>query len=158
MANRVIVGMELIVTTFGMMIIGSVLTGKSWITMADIKKVINGLKHCTAFNGFHQCQPKVRDDCPYEDEADCKLTLMENVLALLKEWETKQGEFFANWISVNDRLPDKKGDYLIYNTDGIVWPYYYDPSVNEWFNSLGYITDCVTHWMPLPEPPRERIE
>jgi len=154
MANRVIVGMELIVTTFGMMIIGSVLTGKSWITMADIKKVINGLKHCTAFNGFHQCQPKVRDDCPYEDEADCKLTLMENVLALLKEWETKQGEFFANkWISVKDRLPEKSGDYIAYTKDGIVWPYFFCGDI--WEDALGFSTETVTHWMPLPEPPRE---
>jgi hypothetical protein len=73
----------------------------------------------------------------------------------LKKQETRQGEFFAsNWISVKDRLPDKKGDYLIFNTDGIVWPYWYEP-VNQWFDSLGFRTGSVTHWMPLPEPPRE---
>ena len=58
---------------------------------------------------------------------------------------------FDGWISVKDRLPDKKGDYLIYNTDGIVWPYWYDG--DGWYDTLGYLTQRVTHWMPLPEPP-----
>ncbi|MBQ9325160.1 MAG: hypothetical protein IJ246_05260 [Clostridia bacterium] len=53
--------------------------------MADPKKVIRGLECCTAFNGFHQCQPKAGNDCPYEDEDDCELTLMEDALQLLKE-------------------------------------------------------------------------
>lgn len=59
------------------------------------------------------------------------------------------------WISVKDMLPKKKGDYLIYNTDGTVWPYWYDADDNSWYDSCGYKTDIVTHWMPLPEPPKE---
>ena len=57
------------------------------------------------------------------------------------------------WISVKDRLPEKNGDYLIYNTDGIVWPYWYDKEYKEWYDSSGYLTESVTHWMPMPEPP-----
>lgn len=55
--------------------------------MADREKVIKGLTHCTAWSGLHECQPKVGDDCPYEDEADCQLSLMRDALALLKEYE-----------------------------------------------------------------------
>lgn len=81
----------------------------------------------------------------------------------------------GEWIPVTERLPDKDGDYLVFKrfsrhawsdvvsfakdgrkvsecTFGKKWPnvwYYYD---SEW----GYIrTDSVTHWMPLPEPPKE---
>lgn len=56
--------------------------------MHDKDKVIKGLTHCTAWNGLHECQPKVGDDCPYEDEADCKLSIMYDALAVLKEQES----------------------------------------------------------------------
>lgn len=68
--------------------------------MADREKVINGLTHCTAWSGLHECQPKVGDDCPYEDEADCQLSLMRNALVLLKEQEPVEPRYedcFANW-------------------------------------------------------------
>ena len=57
--------------------------------MTDIEKTIKGLTHCIAWNGLHECQPKVGDDCPYEDEADCKLSLMRDVLTLLKKQQPK---------------------------------------------------------------------
>lgn len=64
------------------------------------------------------------------------------------------GEFFANkWISVKDRLPEKSGDYIAYTKDGIVWPYFFCGDI--WEDALGFSTETVTHWMPLPEPPRE---
>lgn len=56
--------------------------------MPDRKKVIKGLEHCTAWAGLHECQPKFGPDCPYEDDADCKLALMRDALAALKEQET----------------------------------------------------------------------
>ena len=55
--------------------------------MPDMEKVIKGLTHCTAWNGLHECQPKVGDDCPYVDESDCKLSIMYDALAALKEQE-----------------------------------------------------------------------
>lgn len=70
------------------------------------------------------------------------------------EW-IKHAPTIGGWISVKDSLPENKGDYLIYNTDGTVWPYWYDPFTSQWFDSLGYRTESVTHWMPLPEPPKE---
>ena len=55
--------------------------------MTDREKVVRGLEHCTAWAGLHECQPKFGPDCPYEDDADCKLALMRDALALLKEKE-----------------------------------------------------------------------
>ena len=57
--------------------------------MVDREKVIKGLMHCTAWSGLHECQPKVGDDCPYEDDADCQLSLMRDALVLLKEQEAR---------------------------------------------------------------------
>ena len=84
------------------------------------------------------------------------------------------GVTVQEWISVEDRLPEKDGAYLTvincfgyhsiikvryfakdgeavdeYNLAGekYVW-YFYD-------SEYGYVsTDSVTHWMPLPEPPK----
>ena len=81
----------------------------------------------------------------------------------------------SDWISVEERLPDKDGQYLSFREDGQYrWIDLisfskdarkvdkYDFS-REWENvwykydsEYGHITlDCVTHWMPLPQPPKE---
>lgn len=61
------------------------------------------------------------------------------------------------WISVKDRMPeDDATDYLVYgrNGYGIVVAIYYGDG--EWLtDDLTNITRFVTHWMPLPEPPKE---
>jgi hypothetical protein len=74
------------------------------------------------------------------------------------------------WISVSERLPEERGHYLavvkrtapdmlggnetrikIMRWMGEDWRYaHYIP---EWINKV--ITDTVTHWMPLPQPPKE---
>ena len=79
------------------------------------------------------------------------------------------------WIKCSERLPDKEGLYLIYNS------FWYDkrPDVAYFSHNLEevnkqnfcgenrpgfYHIDCeyfkiegfgVTHWMPFPEPPEE---
>ena len=64
------------------------------------------------------------------------------------------------WVSVEDRLPERnldnalilisfKGKYLYYVA------YFED---GKWYVPNMYGRDClkdVTHWMPLPEPPKE---
>ena len=97
------------------------------------------------------------------------LAFLSAAISALREQEERR------WIPVTERMPDKDGDYLVFKRftrnawsdvvsfakDGRkviecdfgekwqnVW-YYYD---SEW----GYIrTDAVTHWMPLPQPPKE---
>ena len=65
------------------------------------------------------------------------------------------------WISIEDKLPEKNNEVLI--TDGYsVWGgFSREYSQNEegwcWFDNSeeGYFnTDEITHWMPLPEPPK----
>ena len=71
----------------------------------------------------------------------------------------------SNWISVKDRLPDEDGEYLIsmyhrfmiggiYNkyTGRFVAKYYAE--YKEW-RIMNDVCTSVTHWMPLPEPPKE---
>ena len=53
------------------------------------------------------------------------------------------------WIDVEDKLPDKDDNYLVYQRQGNIYiAYCYNGSFS--FNRGPY---TVTHWMPLPEPP-----
>ena len=60
--------------------------------MPDLEKVIEGLRHCTSWAGLHECQPKFGPDCPYDDEADCKLALMRDALAMLNTRKVGEAE------------------------------------------------------------------
>lgn len=61
----------------------------------------------------------------------------------------------SEWISVTERLPKSCGSYLVrYKQDHknlkeiqIIW------FVKE-KNEFEFFHDLVTHWMPLPQPPK----
>ena len=58
-----------------------------------------------------------------------------------------------DWISVKDRLPEEKQRVIVRcskvgTTVGwILW--------GKWMTDLGRGCSDVTHWMPLPKPPKE---
>lgn len=82
-----------------------------------------------------------------------------------------------NWISVKDRLPAKSGSYLACRKFGnthFVWIYdfamnlsdiddnFEDENHGGWWEcdsceGVQYFDEVkgITHWMPLPEPPKE---
>ncbi len=55
------------------------------------------------------------------------------------------------WISVDDRLPEKEGQYLVYTgLCGIKVCIFRTSIITD---RLSFEYNC-THWMPLPEPPK----
>ncbi len=61
-----------------------------------------------------------------------------------------------SWISVKERLPEQRDDYLVCTEDAEVYVCEYIPSVKQWWNGQELICDGrITHWMPLPSPPGE---
>lgn len=85
----------------------------------------------------------------------------------------------SNWINVNDRLPDKEGEYLCYISwnDGSGFiklcrfaknlysvDHYDFRGVHRsgWYgydSEYGYFEQHnVTHWQPLPNPPESEVQ
>lgn len=61
------------------------------------------------------------------------------------------------WVSVKDRLPQAKETVLAYEAafDSMSMAYRL-PNTEEWIDTGDYYAlDAVTHWMPLPKPPKE---
>lgn len=77
-----------------------------------------------------------------------------------KEYAVSFDSFLAGyqatqqWISVEDRLPDKSPMVLAMCTDGYELAYY-GMYGGGWTNTLGTEHLNVTHWQPLPAPPKE---
>ena len=73
----------------------------------------------------------------------------------------------GGWISVKDGLPDEKqseithdfGYVLCATTFGDVRAYKFGTPIGwkepHFWNGCGNMDEYVTHWMPLPEPPKE---
>lgn len=63
------------------------------------------------------------------------------------------------WISVNDKLPSNSDEVLVYdveNDEVIIGVYLYSKPTFPVFGIFGrgQVFD-ITHWMPLPSPPKE---
>ena len=58
-----------------------------------------------------------------------------------------------NWISVEDRLPDVDREVLI-NSHGFCYVTYHCGEYWE-TEDLECSEDSITHWQPLPEPPKQ---
>lgn len=86
-----------------------------------------------------------------------------------KEWEAERSEIIRQrqWISVEERLPEKRKMIIGREKSGRVIQMYYGPA--EWTDTLDfhavpfgthpsghYPAVDVTHWMPLPEPPPQQ--
>ena len=81
--------------------------------------------------------------------------VIELLVGALKDALDKQ----PKWVNVDERLPEKSGYYL-YLGDGPnrglqngVGVSYYQHKAKIWKKAYN---PCVTKWMPLPEPPKEK--
>ena len=75
------------------------------------------------------------------------------------EWLTDyllaNGVTVQQWIPVTERFPDKPGDYLVLSKNrnySVRTFLIYDEVRKEFIHIENGI---ITHWMPLPEPPKE---
>ena len=116
-------------------------------TPDEIKKE---LERCTSYMCGFPCE-----GCSYgidaeKVESDCVDALLKDALAYIKQLEAVQ----PKWISVNDMLPEKDGKYIVCTAKGSV----YCTRFKAYGKSGSFQTDInthITHWMPLPEPPKD---
>ena len=127
-------------------------------TPDEIKK---GLEAC----GSDECHGQ-HTDCPYEGDLFCfihvcgdarvYIHLLENHIGELTEKVAQLEAEQPKWISVEERLPENDDNYLVFTSDrnaAEIATYYGD---GEWLtHDFTNLTPLVTHWMPIPQMPKE---
>ena len=83
-----------------------------------------------------------------------------NGAELIPLFRVEQGveHYLPEWISVKDRLPNKEQDVLAFSVLGNETRITLAGYCNDgtWFDGIfNCYINTVTHWMPLPEPPKE---
>ena len=113
-------------------------------------------------NGLKICRGKCagnRPYCPYDKYGNgCKDTLNRDALAYIHLLENHIGELTERvaqprWISVEERLPEENGKYIVCTAKGSVYCTKFSIDVCGIFHTDMYTH--ISHWMPLPEPPKE---
>ena len=70
-----------------------------------------------------------------------------------------------DWIKIEDQLPEDGSRVITYfEHTGVEISMYKNLKGTEdemfghnlFYNKSGWLTDDVTHWMPLPEPPKQK--
>ena len=104
-------------------------------------------------------------DCPYEGE--CHLPFgsdpESDALAYIQQLEDHIRDLtkmIPKWISVKERLPDLFEVVLIIDDRKVVFPAHLAEKggLKGFYSVDGYFYTYITHWMPLPKPPKEAIE
>lgn len=117
--------------------------------------------HCDAHisNGEYQVEgsvllksaaQKIERLCEDVSERNEKIgKLKKNNRKLRKELAERKAA--PEWISVEERMPEKMGELcLVYRKSG-------DINLSVYFNHYWNYGD-VTHWMPIPEPPKPKVK
>jgi len=75
-------------------------------------------------------------------------------------YDAGRDENMPRWISVTERLPEHLTSVIVHRKDGgiFIWEYFDTSPTDEcWIDDSMNVYSFydVTHWMPLPEPPKE---
>lgn len=97
--------------------------------------------------GLECCKDTRCEGCPYFDIHHCAAENGLDALALIRQLEAQ----VPRWIPVEERLPKKWMQVLAYTSDGYRETMVYD---GHWWWQRDVVVN-VTHWMPLPEMPKE---
>lgn len=101
--------------------------------------------------GLGCCLEDFCKNCPYERILNCTESVKEDALALIQQLEAQ----VPKWISVNEQAePGEDGEYVCCG--------YWFGSGRKQVETAVYSGEwdivnnfVLTHWMPLPEPPKE---
>lgn len=108
------------------------------------EELVKRLRRCAQF----KCR-----ECEYEQIMGCRAKLDAEAADAIEV--LSKTEKTTRWISVTERLPERGYYVLVYEDGDILMASYAD---GNWvLRDMYEIIDDLkpTHWMPLPEPPKE---
>ncbi|EJL4255085.1 DUF551 domain-containing protein [Shigella flexneri] len=86
---------------------------------------------------------------------NCDDDRIEAVKAVLRRLAGNYPVTPDGWISCSERMPDNNHDVLFFDVWGYIRIGWFSADDRSWFTSDDGCCMEVTHWMPLPEPPKE---
>ena len=93
------------------------------------------------------------------DKAELIRALQYDLDQYYKGYADGKADAAQKWIPVSERLPEKRETVLVCDARENymnAWEYL---GRDEWlWDSSIWRTEAITHWMPLPEPPKEDIK
>lgn len=120
--------------------------------MSDREKLIELMNEV-----WHECN--FDKDCSNCEYADCTGDVP-CIVRFFADHLISNGVTVQKWIPVSDRLPEVRTPVLTYGRKGAVGIGFTQPSSvtaeGKVYFYARYGDSLPTHWMPLPEPPKER--
>lgn len=92
----------------------------------------------------------IKLNCPYEGVRNCSDVVLSDSFEYIQQLEAQ----VPRWISVEERLPEDSGKYIVCTTKGSVYCTRFKAH-SRGGNFQTDINTHITHWMPMPEPPKE---
>ena len=99
------------------------------------------------------------------EEQDKSSTGFEDVayyraIKIIREQPTADVQAVDRWVRVKDRLPDTGERVIVYTIEDAILEMRFDKRHGRWCRididaAQMFGKDFVTHWQPLPEPPKE---
>lgn len=118
----------------------------------EIEKLIDSLKKCA---NHHMCV-----GCLFaSDNGNCIDAIMRNAATALEQLQAENDRLKEEvqqmwWIPVEERLPrPEENPVLVYDYSGVSMAWH--TKAMGWSYKTGLPCVEVTHWMPLPQPPKE---
>lgn len=135
--------------------------------MSEYTKLVKELRGCKDIDYCTDC-PRMANGyvefCNIKEDAAAAIEELQaeveertRVNMELLEDLPKYGEQIAHWVSVEERLPEKNGAYLVFMGYGHNWIWFKDIFMDGKFmaDTCALKGAKVDYWMPLPEPPME---
>lgn len=96
-------------------------------------------------------QAYTEDVVAYKLDSEFAHAVVEAVALLIEQGE-RLTDVESKWIPVTERLPKPFEIVLVYDRTGKSINWAYMTEHREWVGAI--VAHIVTHWMPLPEPPK----
>lgn len=118
-------------------------------------ELINGRTAEEIKRGLRVCNGWCDSECPYSEiECGCANTMVRDALALIERLEAEQ----PRWISMEDMLPQDGQKVILVNSKSpsiTLQGVYKADKTPDTIRVFGFGIGKATHWMPLPEQPKE---